>query len=94
MLAGNTWVANTTVSQAPTIPIIWRGRKIDSGRTHLGMLAGDNVRFGASTTVCPGCIVMPNLTLPPSVTLDGVVDAARRRALMRYFATTWGARRD
>lgn len=89
MIAGNTWVANTTVGQAPTIPIVWRGRKVDSGRSHLGMLVGDNVRFGASTTVCPGCIVTPGLVLPPSVTLYGIVDAARRRALMRHFIDTW-----
>jgi len=92
MVAGNTWVANTTVGQAPTIPIVWNGRKLDSGRSHLGMLVGDAVRFGASTTVCPGCIVLPGLQLPPSVTLDGVVDAPRRRALMRHFAATWSAR--
>jgi NDP-sugar pyrophosphorylase family protein len=92
MVAGNTWVANTTVGQAETIPIIFQGRKVDSGRSHLGMLVGDDVRFGASTTVCPGCIVTSGLTLPPSVTLDGVVDSARRRALMRHFSRTWSAR--
>src|SRR5262249_22806326 len=74
MVAGNTWVANTTVGQAASIPIIWQGRKVDSGRSRLGVLVGDRVRFGASTTVCPGCVVTPGLTLPPSVTLDGVVD--------------------
>jgi UDP-N-acetylglucosamine diphosphorylase / glucose-1-phosphate thymidylyltransferase / UDP-N-acetylgalactosamine diphosphorylase / glucosamine-1-phosphate N-acetyltransferase / galactosamine-1-phosphate N-acetyltransferase len=93
MVAGNTWVANTTVGQAKTIPIIWDGRKVDSGRSHLGMLVGDGVRFGASTTVCPGCIVTPGLVLPPSVTLDGIIDPGRRRALMRQFANTWSARR-
>ena len=93
MVAGNTWVANTTVGQAETIPIIWQGRKVDSGRSHLGMLVGDDVRFGASTTVCPGCIVAPGLTLPPSVTLDGVIDGARRRALMQHFGRTWSARK-
>jgi len=93
MVAGNTWVANTTVGRAKTIPIIWKGRKVDSGRSHLGMLVGDGVRFGASTTVCPGCIVAPDLTLPPSVTLDGVIDRARSRALMRYFSRTWSARK-
>lgn len=93
MVAGNTWVANTTVGQAETIPIIWDGRKVDSGRSHLGMLVGDGVRFGASTTVCPGCIVTPGLVLPPSVTLDGIIDPCRRRGLMRHFANTWSARR-
>jgi NDP-sugar pyrophosphorylase family protein len=92
MVAGNTWVANSTVGQAPTIPIFWNGCKVDSGRSHLGMLVGDAVRFGASTTVCPGCIVLPGLQLPPSVTLDGVINASRRRALMRHFAVTWSAR--
>jgi NDP-sugar pyrophosphorylase family protein len=93
MVAGNTWVANTTVGQAETIPIIWKGRKVDSGRSHLGILVGDDVRFGASTTVSPGCIVARGLTLPPSVTLDGIVDGARRRQLMQYYARTWSARK-
>jgi len=90
-IAGNVWVANTTIkgSTAGTIPIAFRGEKIDSGRTHLGMLAGDGVRFGASTTVCPGCIVLPGLQLPPSVTLYGTIDAARRHALMKHFFKTW-----
>ncbi len=71
------------------IPLVHHGVKTDSGRTHLGALIGDGVRFGASTTLCPGCIVLPRLALPPSVTLYGTIDAARRRALMRHFARTW-----
>jgi UDP-3-O-[3-hydroxymyristoyl] glucosamine N-acyltransferase len=93
MVAGNTWVANRTVGQADTIALIYDGHRVDSGRSHLGVLVGDGVRFGASTTVCPGCIVLPGLTLPPSVTLEGVIDGRRRRLLMRHFSTTWGARK-
>jgi UDP-3-O-[3-hydroxymyristoyl] glucosamine N-acyltransferase len=88
-VAGNVWVANTTVSGGATIPLVYKGTKIDSGRSHLGMLAGDGVRFGASTTVCPGCIVLPNLVLPPSITLYGTIDGAKRRALMKHFVRTW-----
>jgi NDP-sugar pyrophosphorylase family protein len=88
-VAGNVWVANTTVSASGTIPLVYRESKIDSGRSHLGMLAGDGVRFGASTTVCPGCIVQPNLVLPPSITLYGTIDSAKRRALMKQFFRTW-----
>ncbi len=88
-VAGNVWVANTTVSASGTIPLVYREAKIDSGRSHLGMLAGDSVRFGASTTVCPGCIVMPNLALPPSITLYGTIDSGKRRALMKHFFRTW-----
>ena len=89
MVAGNVWVANTTVSGGGTIPLVLKDTKIDSGRSHLGVLAGDGVRFGASTTVCPGCIVLPNLVLPPSVTLYGTIDGAKRRALMKHFFRTW-----
>jgi NDP-sugar pyrophosphorylase family protein len=88
-VAGNVWVANTTVSASGTIPLVYHNSKIDSGRSHLGMLAGDGVRFGASTTVCPGCIVLPNLVLPPSVTLYGTIDSAKRRALLKHFFRTW-----
>jgi carbonic anhydrase/acetyltransferase-like protein (isoleucine patch superfamily) len=89
IVAGNVMVANTTVTRGGSIALVHNGVKTDSGRSHLGALVGDGVRFGASTTVCPGCIVLPRLTLPPSVTLYGTIDAARRRALMRHFSRTW-----
>jgi NDP-sugar pyrophosphorylase family protein len=89
MVAGNVWVANTTIKGGETVPLVYRDRKIDSGRTHLGMLAGDGVRIAASTTVCPGCLVLPNLTLPPSITLYGTIDSAKRHALMKHFIRTW-----
>lgn len=90
-VAGNLMVANTTVTPRATIVLVHQGIKIDSGRSHLGALVGDDVRFGASTTICPGCIVLPGLTLPPSVTLYGTIDAARRRELMKHFSRTWAA---
>jgi NDP-sugar pyrophosphorylase family protein len=90
-ISGNVMIANTTVSKRSPIQLVHRGRKVDSGRTHLGALVGDGVRFGASTTICPGCVVMPALTLPPGVVLYGTVDGARRRQLMRIFARTWAS---
>jgi len=93
-VAGNVWVANTNVKPGGTVPLVFRGDKIDSGRSHLGMLAGDGVRFGASTTVCPGCLVLPGLSLPPSVTLYGTIDSARRQALLAHFFATWGSQPD
>jgi len=88
-VAGNFMVANTTITKRKSIQLVHQGIKIDSGRTHLGALVGDGVRFGASTTICPGCIVLPGLALPPGVVLYGTVDAARRRALMKQFSETW-----
>jgi NDP-sugar pyrophosphorylase family protein len=90
-VAGNVMIANTTVTKRPSILLVHNGRKIDSRRSHLGALVGDGVRFGASTTICPGCIVLPRLALPPSVTLYGTIDSARRRALMKRFAQTWAS---
>jgi NDP-sugar pyrophosphorylase family protein len=89
MVAGNVWVANTTIQGGETVPLVYRDAKINSGRTHLGMLAGDGVRIAASTMVCPGTIVLPHLTLPPSITLYGTIDAAKRRTLLKYFFKTW-----
>jgi NDP-sugar pyrophosphorylase family protein len=91
-VAGHVMVANSTLTPGATIQLHHDGVKIDSGRTHLGALVGDHVRFGASTTVCPGCIVLPRLMLPPSVTLHGTIDAARRRALMKQFSSAWTSR--
>ena len=39
--------------------------------------AGDGARIGASTTICAGCVVLPRLLLPPSVTLHGTIDGSR-----------------
>src|SRR5258705_9386748 len=90
-VAGNFMVASSTVSKRESIQLAHLGVKTDSGRSHLGALVGDGVRFGASTTICPGCIVLPGLALPPSVTLYGTIDASRRRALMKHFSRTWAA---
>ena len=53
------------------------------------VLAGDGVRFGASTTILPGAIVMPELVLPPRAVLLGTVDARHRHFLMQQFFSTW-----
>src|SRR4029077_9934104 len=71
MVAGNVMVANTTVEKGRVVQLSYRGIKVDSGRSHLGVLVGDGVRFSASTTVCPGCVVAPGLALPPHVVLYG-----------------------
>ncbi len=88
-VAGNVVVANSTVTKKGPIQLNYCGSKINSGRSHLGVLVGDHVRFGASTTICPGCVVAPGLTLPPHVVLHGTIDLVRRRALMKQFFETW-----
>jgi NDP-sugar pyrophosphorylase family protein len=88
-VAGNVFTANTTVKGGRTVRLKYRGEKIDSGRSHLGALVGDRVRFGASTTVCPGCVIAPGLALPPQVLLYGTIDETRRDALMRGFFASW-----
>jgi len=93
LLSGNVWVANTPTSSGGTVPLFLRGKKLDSGRSHLGLLLGDGARVAASTTVCPGCIILPKVVLPPSVTLHGTIDQTRRHRLMRMFASTWAERR-
>jgi NDP-sugar pyrophosphorylase family protein len=89
MISGNVWIANTTIQGGETVPLVYGNAKVDSGRTHLGLLAGDGVRIAASTMICPGCIVLPGVTLPPSITLYGTIDTAKRRALMKHFVKTW-----
>jgi UDP-N-acetylglucosamine diphosphorylase / glucose-1-phosphate thymidylyltransferase / UDP-N-acetylgalactosamine diphosphorylase / glucosamine-1-phosphate N-acetyltransferase / galactosamine-1-phosphate N-acetyltransferase len=88
-VAGNVFVANTKVRKDGSVSMKYRGERIDSGRTHLGALVGDGVRFGASTLLCPGSVVLPGLNLPPAVVLYGTIDAARRDALMQRFFSTW-----
>jgi len=89
-VAGNVIIANTPTRHGASINLRFRGKRVDSGRSHLGVLVGDGVRFGASTTVCPGCIVLPNLTLPPQVVLLGTIDHKKREKLMSTFFSLWG----
>ena len=89
VFSGNVLTANTKSAGDSAVRMKFRGERVDSGRTHFGALVGDGVRFGASTLLCPGCIVMPGLSLPPGVVLYGTIDAARRDALLRRFFSTW-----
>jgi NDP-sugar pyrophosphorylase family protein len=89
MVAGNVMMANTLVNKGP-IALRYRGARLNSTRTSLGALIGDGVHFGASSTLSPGCIVLPRLALPPHVALYGTIDHSRRRALMQAFARAWG----
>jgi len=88
-VAGNVFVANTKVRKDGSVRMKFRGQLIDSGRTHFGALVGDGVRFGASTLLCPGSVVLPGLHLPPAVVLYGTIDRGRRDALMQRFFSTW-----
>jgi NDP-sugar pyrophosphorylase family protein len=88
-VAGNVVFASSMVAQGRNVSLKHAGERIDSTRSHLGALVGDGVRLGASTTLCPGCIVTPGLTLPPAVVLYGTIDAERRAALMRRFFEDW-----
>jgi UDP-3-O-[3-hydroxymyristoyl] glucosamine N-acyltransferase len=88
-VAGNVVFASSMVKGGRTVSLKHGGRKIETGRSHLGALVGDGVRLGASTTLCPGCMVTPGLDLPPAVVLHGTIDAPRRAALMRKFLADW-----
>jgi UDP-3-O-[3-hydroxymyristoyl] glucosamine N-acyltransferase len=89
-VAGNVIFASSMVKKGQTIGFRHGRQRVDTCRSHLGALVGDDVRFGASITLCPGCIVMPGLTLPPQVVLYGTIDSRRRDALMRRFFELWG----
>jgi NDP-sugar pyrophosphorylase family protein len=88
-VSGNVFVANTKTTSGRSVRMKFRGDFVDSGRTHFGALIGDRVRFGASTLLCPGCVVLPGLNLPPGVVLYGTIDSGRRDSLMRRFFSTW-----
>jgi len=89
MVAGNVMMANTLVEKGQ-VGLRYRAARVNSNRTNLGALIGDGVHFGASSTLSPGCIVLPGLALPPHVALYGTIDSGRRRALMKEFARAWG----
>jgi NDP-sugar pyrophosphorylase family protein len=89
IVAGHVMMANTTLRKGP-VHLKYRGERIDSGRTYLGALVGDRVRLGASSTLCPGCVVAPGLALPPQAVLYGTIDSERRDRLMAHFFAAWG----
>lgn len=89
LVSGNVIFASSAHPKGRTVNLKYRGAKIDSGRTHLGALVGDGVQLGASTTLCPGCIVAPGLVLPPHVVLYGTIEARERAALMQRFFESW-----
>lgn len=89
-VSGNVIFASSAQPKGRTVNLKYRGAKIDSRRTHLGALVGDGVQLGASTTLCPGCIVAPGLVLPPHVVLYGTIEARQRASLMQRFFEAWG----
>jgi NDP-sugar pyrophosphorylase family protein len=91
MVAGNVMMANTLVKKGPIVLRCGDARLV-STRNYMGALIGDGVHFGASSTLSPGCIVVPELALPPHVALYGTIDRVRRRSLMQEFARAWGDR--
>jgi NDP-sugar pyrophosphorylase family protein len=88
-VSGYVATANTTVAPGKTINLKYGVERLESGREHLGALVGDGVRFGASTTMMPGCIVLPGLSLPPGVVLYGTIDRSKQELLLRRFYETW-----
>lgn len=89
MVGGNAAFANTRLSKA-TVELGIGAERVDTGRAYFGALVGDGARFGGSVTFCPGCIVLPGLSVPPQVVLLGTIDERRCRELMRRFLATWG----
>ncbi|HEX9984459.1 MAG TPA: hypothetical protein VGF69_14450 [Thermoanaerobaculia bacterium] len=84
--------ANTHLTQGREIAIRTSGGPVPTGRTYLGALLGDGVRIGSTTTLSPGTIVLPELTIPSAAVLIGIIDSARREQLMRDFFERWEPR--
>lgn len=85
LLSAYIGVGNTHLTPGKEISIRTRAGRVGTGRKYLGALLGDGVRVGANASISPGTIVMPELTIPPGAMLLGLVDAARREALLRDF---------
>ena len=90
LVSGNVIVANHTMQPGRTVTLRRGQAALDSGRSHLGALVGDGAKLGMSTHLCPGTIVMKDLSIPPGMVLYGTIDAARRQALVDRFFREWG----
>jgi len=90
LVSGNVIVANHTMRPDKTVTLRRGQAALDSGRSHLGALIGDGAKLGMSTHICPGTIVMKDLSIPPGMVLYGTIDSARRQALVDRFFREWG----
>ncbi|HEX7042574.1 MAG TPA: sugar phosphate nucleotidyltransferase [Patescibacteria group bacterium] len=51
------------------------GEKVNTYRTHVGIISGDNVNFGVNVTIMPGIIIGNNSTIGPStIAMENVDD--------------------
>jgi NDP-sugar pyrophosphorylase family protein len=92
LISGFIGAANTHLTKGKTISIRTRNGRVDTGRTYLGALIGENVRIGSTVTLSPGTIVLPGLELPPGASLLGIIDAERGEQLMSDFFERWDRR--
>ena len=81
--------ANVPIRSGGGVMMRLNDQKVDTGRTKLGALVGDDVRIGSSTTVCPGTVIAPGLVFPPGQVLIGYVDQHRRDRLVSRFFERW-----
>ena len=90
LMSGFIAVANTHIRRGEEIALRLRAGRLLTGRAYLGVMMGDRVRIGGTTTICPGTVILPGLDLPPGAVLLGVIDARRCDELMDDFFGRWG----
>lgn len=90
LMSGFVAVANTHIHRGEQIAVRTRSGPVLTGRTYLGVMIGDRVRIGGTTTICPGTVILAGLDLPPGAVLLGVIDARRCSELTRDFFGRWG----
>lgn len=90
LMSGFVAVANTHIHRGEEIALRTAAGTVMTGRSYLGVMIGDRVRIGGTTTICPGTVILPGLDLPPGAVLLGVIDARRCSELTRDFFGRWG----
>ena len=90
LMSGFVAVANTHIDRGKEIELRIGAARLPTGRRYLGVMIGDRVRIGGTTTICPGTVILPGLDLPPGSVLLGVIDSRRCGDLIRDFFGRWG----
>jgi len=71
-LGSGTKVANLRID-GRTVPVVLKGKRMDSGRRKLGVIMGDDVKTGINATIDPGTVIFGKAKVGPGVRVGGAV---------------------
>ncbi|MFW3146406.1 MAG: bifunctional sugar-1-phosphate nucleotidylyltransferase/acetyltransferase [Thermoplasmatota archaeon] len=71
-LGSGTKVANLRLDDG-NVPVVLKGKKVDSGRRKLGVIMGDDVKTGINASIDPGTIIYSGTRIGPGTNASGSI---------------------